>query len=188
MNDYPPHTPVNQMESQPVSGPFAAGMQELARRHGRWVVFGMRETNPHGGRAFDTAVVVNSSGQRVAAYRKTHLYDAFGAAESDRFAAGAHLIAPIASPWGRLGLFVCYELRFPEVAREQVAQGADILIVPSGWVRGPMKEYHWEHLVVTRALAAPSVAGGEVGGRLAGALKLTTCVPLVAPGVAGRVG
>nr|WP_284286350.1 nitrilase-related carbon-nitrogen hydrolase [Alicyclobacillus fastidiosus] len=49
-------------------------------------------------------------------------------------------------------MFVCYELRFPEIARYQAIQGADIIIVPSGWVRGPLKEHHWKTLVTARAL------------------------------------
>jgi predicted amidohydrolase len=72
--------------------------------------------------------------------------------ESATVAPGDELFVPIDTPFGRLGLFVCYELRFPEVAREQVAAGAEVLLVPSGWVRGPMKEYHWQSLVTTRAI------------------------------------
>ena len=153
MNHYPANTPLDQMESQTVSGPFVTAMRDLAQTHQMWCVFGMRQTGTTpGGRTFNTTVVLTDAGDIAGIYRKTHLYDAFGAKESERVEPGRQLFDPIASPWGRIGLFVCYELRFPEVARDQVAKGAEILIVPSGWVRGPLKEDHWEHLVVTRAL------------------------------------
>lgn len=153
MNHYPPETPFGQMETQPLTGPFVRGMAALAKTHQVWCVFGMREAAPGvEGRSYNTTAVLNDVGDLVGVYRKTHLYDAFGARESDRVVPGDALFDPVASPWGRLGVFVCYELRFPEIARDQVARGADILIVPSGWVRGPLKEDHWEHLVVTRAL------------------------------------
>lgn len=153
MNHYPSGTPIEQMETESLEGPFVGAMRDLAHQYGMWCVFGMRETAADGSpRAFNTTVVVRDTGEVAGVYRKTHLYDAFGARESDRVQPGDTLFEPIASPWGCLGVFVCYELRFPEIAREQVARGADILIVPSGWVRGPMKEYHWEHLIVTRAL------------------------------------
>lgn len=153
MNHYPSETPFDQMETETLEGAFVRTMSQMAKQHRVWCIFGMRETAPGTvGRSFNTTVVLNDSGDIVGVYRKTHLYDAFGARESDRVVPGDTLFDPVASPWGRLGVFVCYELRFPEVAREQVARGADILVVPSGWVRGPMKEDHWEHLVVARAL------------------------------------
>lgn len=153
MNHYPAETAIREIETQPITGPFVEGMRELALQKHVWTVFGMRETTTDGTeRALNTTLILDGQGEIRGVYRKTHLYDAFGAKESQKIQPGTELFKPIASPWGNLGLFVCYELRFPEVARFQVGQGADILIVPSGWVRGPMKEYHWETLVVTRAL------------------------------------
>lgn len=153
MNHYPASTPLDEMESQMLSGPFVTAMRHLSQTHQMWCVFGMRETGTTPGcRTFNTSVVLTDAGEIAGVYRKTHLYDAFGAKESARVEPGHQLFEPITSPWGRIGLFVCYELRFPEIARDQVAKGAEILIVPSGWVRGPLKEDHWEHLVVTRAL------------------------------------
>ncbi|WP_337958128.1 nitrilase-related carbon-nitrogen hydrolase, partial [Proteus vulgaris] len=50
------------------------------------------------------------------------------------------------------GILVCYELRFPEVARKLALAGADLLLVPTAWVSGPLKEEHYQTLVKTRAL------------------------------------
>ncbi len=159
-------------EAESLDGPFVTGMASLARQYGVWLVFGMREVpdgHESGGmrsleelgatadrdedlRVYNTTVVVNAAGQIVASYRKTHLYDAFGTRESDQFLIGDSLFQPLSTPFGRLGLFVCYELRFPEIARHQAGLGAEVLIVPAAWVRGPRKEHHWETLVTARAL------------------------------------
>jgi deaminated glutathione amidase len=145
-------------DGEPVDGPFVSSMCVLAKKYGLWTVFGMREMilddedEDKNKRSYNTTVVINSEGTVVSAYRKTHLYDAFGAKESERIKPGDALFEPIETPFGKIGLFVCYELRFPEVARYQAIHGADILIVPSGWVKGPLKETHWRSLVTARAI------------------------------------
>jgi predicted amidohydrolase len=89
----------------------------------------------------------------VAKYRKIHLYDAFGQSESDWVVPG-----PIEEPetfeLGELtvGLQTCYDVRFPEVTRRLVDAGADLVLLPSEWVRGPLKEQHWRTLVTARAI------------------------------------
>lgn len=139
--------------AESLDGPFATTMAVFAKRHSVWTIFGMRErAHEKSQRAYNTTVVLDEQGRQVGVYRKTHLYDAFGAKESTSIAPGDKLFSPIETPFGRLGLFVCYELRFPEVAREQMARGADFLVVPSGWVRGSLKEEHWQHLITTRAI------------------------------------
>ncbi|WP_248928353.1 carbon-nitrogen hydrolase family protein [Paenibacillus hamazuiensis] len=156
MSHFPIGTPkdVSLRDAEPVDGPFVRGMAELARRYGVWLIFGMREAveDPEEQRVYNTTVVINSEGHTVSAYRKTHLFDAFGYNESRNIKPGDALFEPIETPFGKIGLFVCYELRFPEIARHQAMHGADILIVPSGWVRGPLKELHWSNLVTTRAI------------------------------------
>ncbi|SER78071.1 carbon-nitrogen hydrolase family protein [Psychrobacillus sp. OK032] len=147
-------TEVKINDAEPIEGPFVSAMSELASKYGVWVVFGMRESTEDvdDKRVYNSTVVINSSGLIESVYRKTHLYDAFGGKESDTIKPGDALFEPIDTPFGKIGLFVCYELRFPEIARHQALNGADILIVPSGWVKGPLKEHHWENLVTTRAI------------------------------------
>ena len=156
MNHFPAGTPrsIVRKEAESVDGPFVAEMCDLARQNGLWMVFGMRESteDPEDDRVYNTTVMVDGAGAIASVYRKTHLYDAFGAKESEHIKPGDELFQPIGTPFGKIGVFVCYELRFPEIARHQTALGADILIVPSGWVRGSMKEYHWQTLVTARAL------------------------------------
>ncbi|AJY76209.1 carbon-nitrogen hydrolase family protein [Paenibacillus beijingensis] len=156
MSNYPVGVPreVKLNDAEPLSGPFVTRMCELARKYGIWIIFGMRETTEDEGddRVYNTTVIADSAGSIVSRYRKTHLYDAFGAKESRNIKPGSSLFKPVVTPFGTIGLLVCYELRFPEIARYQAVHGADIIIIPSGWVKGPVKETHWESLVTARAL------------------------------------
>lgn len=77
---------------------------------------------------------------------------------------------PIETPFGRIGLFTCYELRFPEVARDQRRKGAEILLMPTAWAEGEMKRLHFRTLITARALengvyvlACDQCAEGTIG-------------------------
>lgn len=156
MDGHPGGTPKEQIlfTAQNLSGTFVRGMQELAKTYHIWIVFGMTEPSPsdHDCRTFNTTVILDSEGNIVKTYHKTHMYDAFGVRESDTFLPGDELFSPIDTPFGRIGLFVCYELRFPEIARIQALQGAEILIVPAAWNKGELKSSHWKTLLSARAL------------------------------------
>jgi predicted amidohydrolase len=101
----------------------------------------------------NTVVAVSAAGELVASYRKQHLYDAFGGRESDWVQAGELGDPQTFEIDGiRIGLQTCYDLRFPEVTRTIVDAGAHLVLVPSEWVRGPLKEQHWRTLVAARAI------------------------------------
>ncbi|GAA5028445.1 carbon-nitrogen hydrolase family protein [Microbacterium fluvii] len=137
--------------AEPVSGPFSAALQRMAEHHGVHVVAGLLESGSDG-RVRNAAVAVDASGV-VAVYRKQHLYDAFGQRESDWVEPGT-LEAPqtFVVEGLRFGLMTCYDLRFPESARVLADAGADVLLVPAEWVRGPLKEQHWRTLLQARAI------------------------------------
>lgn len=139
--------------AEPIDGPFATALGALAKVLGIHIVAGMLEPAASADRVSNTVIAVDPHGERVAKYRKMHLYDAFGQKESDWIAAGP-IEAPETFEVGGLtvGLQTCYDLRFPEVTRRLVDAGADIVAVPSEWVRGPLKEHHWRTLVIARAL------------------------------------
>lgn len=139
--------------AQPIDGPFATALGEISRGLGIHIVAGMIETTDDVGRFSNTLVAVGPDGTRVALYRKLHLYDAFGQRESDFVVAGA-IAAPETFDVGGLtvGLQTCYDIRFPEVTRRLVDAGADLVVVPSEWVRGPLKEHHWRVLLTARAI------------------------------------
>jgi predicted amidohydrolase len=140
--------------AQPLNGSFVNGMRELADELQLWIVFGMRQlnTDPSDSRVKNTVVIVDDAGQIQGTYQKTHLFDAFGAQESKTVAAGKQLFKPIKTPFGKIGLFVCYELRFPEIARYQALHDADLIIIPAAWYRGSLKELHWQTLLQARAI------------------------------------
>jgi deaminated glutathione amidase len=151
--------------AQPLDGPFTAAFGELARRHGVTLVAGMTETLD-ADRASNTLVTVSPTGDRLAVYRKVHLYDAFGYRESDQLR-GAAVTAP--ETWEAadltFGAMTCYDLRFPESARWLVDAGADVLVVPAAWASGPAKEDHWVTLNRARAIenTAFVLAAGQTG-------------------------
>ncbi|WP_159498345.1 carbon-nitrogen hydrolase family protein [Microbacterium sp. 18062] len=138
--------------AEPADGPFATRLTEIAAERGVTVVAGLLETAADGRRVHNTVVAVDGSGVR-ARYRKQHLYDAFGQRESDWVAPGA-LDAPEVFEVGGVvfGIMTCYDLRFPEAARRLVDAGAEALLVPAEWVRGPLKEAQWQTLLHARAI------------------------------------
>jgi predicted amidohydrolase len=137
--------------AETLDGDFVRSLQELARTHDTAIVAGMVE-QADAGRVHNTLVAVTDAGVQ-AVYRKQHLYDAFGQTESDWIEAGDLGQGSVFDVDGiRFGLMTCYDLRFPEVARTLVDEGADALVIPAEWVRGPLKERHWSTLLTARAI------------------------------------
>ena len=114
--------------AQTLDGAFVSGMRKLAKDNHLWIVFGMNEKveDPDDDRNYNCTVMVNADGEIVATYRKTHMYDAFGMKESADNKPGDRLFEPVDTPFGKIGLFVCYEVRFPEIARYQRERGTNI--------------------------------------------------------------
>lgn len=140
-----------------LDGPFVAALAELAASAGVHVVAGLVERVDDAARFSNTLVALSPDGEVVATYRKQHLYDAFGSRESDWVVPG-DLATPqtfeLAHAFGSftVGMQTCYDIRFPEVTRTLVDAGADLVLVPAEWVRGPLKEQHWRTLVTSRAI------------------------------------
>jgi len=136
--------------AEAVDGAFAQGLAAIAAAEGITVVAGMLEAA--GDKAHNTVLAISSTGERLALYRKLHLYDAFGAKESQWIAAGEFAIETFEWAGFTVGLQTCYDIRFPEVTRALVDAGADLVVVPAEWVRGPLKEQHWRTLLTARAI------------------------------------
>jgi nitrilase len=147
-----------------------------ARRLRLWIVAGTIPLRSGAdGRVAAASLVYDAAGTRVARYDKIHLFDVDipGRAESYRESAN---VAPGASatvldtPAGRLGLSVCYDVRFPELYRELSAAGAQLLSVPSAFT-APTGRAHWETLLRARAIEnlcyviAPAQSGIHPSGR-----------------------
>jgi predicted amidohydrolase len=155
--------------AEPLDGPFVRLIAAEAARLGATIVAGMFE-RAGDGLPFNTLVVVGPDGTLRTTYRKIHLYDSFGYKESDRLLAGE--IAPVViDVAGRpVGLMTCYDLRFPELARELVDAGAETLVVPAAWVAGDHKLEHWRTLLRARAIenTVHVVAAAQGGDRYTG--------------------
>ncbi len=156
-------------------GPIQQGLSRLCQELDLWLVAGtipMRCERPDKVRA--ACLVYDSRGERVARYDKIHLFDVdLGAgeryAESDGFEPGNAPVV-VATPYGRLGLAVCYDLRFPELFRILLAEGAEIISLPAAFTV-PTGEAHWEVLLRARAIenscyvVAAAQAGHHDNGR-----------------------
>lgn len=137
--------------AQTLDGPFCRAMDALAREYGLWLVYTVNETNA-AGKPFNTAVIADAQGVQRGVYRKAHLFDSAATCESERMAAGECLFDPIDTPFGRIGLAICYDLRFPEVARRAALAGCEVLIIPAAWVDGRLKAEQWKTLLAARAI------------------------------------
>jgi deaminated glutathione amidase len=151
--------------AETLEGPFTARLRVAARASGINVLATMYERCELPHRVYDTALWIEGSGSIAAVYRKLHLYDALGFRESDKFIAGDELTPPIQTDLGRVGMMICYDLRFPEMSRLLTLMGADVLVSPSGWVQGDMKIEHWQIMIRARALenGCYLIAPGQVG-------------------------
>lgn len=163
-------------QAEPLSGPFVSALRERAARTGVAVIAGTTvpgAPTPSGEpRAVNVVVAVDVQGELAGLYRKVHLYDAFGARESDRLEPGPADAAPLVLDVAglRFGVLTCYDLRFPESARRVVDAGAQVLVVPAAWASGELKAMHWRALAVARAIENTTVvvAVGQAGPGVVG--------------------
>jgi len=152
-----------------MDGPFVRKLTDFAERHEVTIIGGMFERSEDPARPYNTLSVVDRHGLRTK-YRKIHLYDSFGYKESERLLAGEIEPVVIDVKGFKVGLMTCYDLRFPELARELVARDAELLVVPSAWVAGPGKVDHWRTMVKARAIenTVYVAAVGQPGPRYSG--------------------
>ena len=115
--------------AEPLDGPTVTAWQEQAARHGGLVVGGLCERS--GDSIYNSAVAVDASSV-VAHYRKLHLFDV----EKHCFTPGDAGLSVVDTDYGTIGLCICYDLRFVEVVRVLALRGADLICVPTAWVRG----------------------------------------------------
>src|SRR5271170_3273665 len=158
------------------AGPVQEFLAATAARLKLWLVGGTvpLRAGPDG-RVAAASLVYDADGRRVARYDKIHLFDVDIPGRTESYRESAH-VAPgsravlIDTPVGRLGLSVCYDVRFPELYRHLSAAGAQLLVVPSAFT-SPTGRAHWETLLRARAIEnlcyviAPAQSGFHPGGR-----------------------
>ena len=153
-------------------GNFVSALCRSAKRNKIGVIATVYERNKNKNelKVYDTAVIINNKGLITSVYRKLHLYNALGFRESDKLIQGNVIEKPVSTSVGNIGLMICYDIRFPEMSRILTVNGADILVVPSAWVYGIMKEEHWRTMIMARAIENGSyiIAPDQVGNIFSG--------------------
>lgn len=160
----------------PGQGPIQQWLADTARELKLWIVGGTLPLKlDHDSRVAPACLVVNEYGEQVARYDKMHLFDVDVAdaqrsyRESSTMAPG-HAPVVVDTPVGRLGLAICYDVRFPELFRHLSAAGAQLFTLPAAFTV-PTGRAHWDILLRARAienlcyLLAPGQAGLHANGR-----------------------
>lgn len=151
-----------------------AAFRELAAETRLWLHCGSLAVLLEDGRVANRTYVLDPRGDVVAQYDKIHMFDVdLGNGEAYResatFAPGERAVS-VGLPWGKLGLAICYDLRFPHLFRDLAHQGADFLTVPAAFTRTTGRA-HWHVLLRARAIEtgcyvfAPAQCGDHAGNR-----------------------
>ncbi|MFQ6025720.1 MAG: carbon-nitrogen hydrolase family protein, partial [Nitrosopumilaceae archaeon] len=157
--------------AETINGEFVSSIADCAKENSIQVVGTFYEKSKKKNRVYDTAFLVNKNGKVTSTYKKIHLYDALGVKESTKLQPGSKIEVPTRTSIGKIGVMLCYDLRFPEMSRTLACSGSEIIVAPSAWVKGKMKEEHWLTLNKTRAiengcyLIAPDQVGNIFCGR-----------------------
>ncbi|MGZ8527743.1 MAG: carbon-nitrogen hydrolase family protein [Candidatus Limnocylindrales bacterium] len=159
--------------ARPIPGPWTDPFADVARRRDAWILVGsLAETSGEPARPYNTSVLIAPDGSIAATYRKIHLFDVTVEdgpvdRESDRVSPRDRAV--LAEVDGiRIGLSICYDLRFPELYRALAVAGAEVLTVPANFTERTGRD-HWEVLLRARAIEngvyvlAPSQIGGPPG-------------------------
>lgn len=155
-------------------GPALATLQSLARDLGVWLLIGSLTVRTDEARIANRSYLVSSDGNVVSTYDKIHMFDVTlpdgkVIRESSAYRPGDRAVVA-ETPWGRVGLTVCYDLRFPGLFRALAQAGAQFITVPSSFQRQTGKS-HWHALLKARAIEnecfilAPAMCGDHPGSR-----------------------
>ena len=150
------------------------GLRRLARELGVWILIGSALVKREDGQLANRSTLIGADGEVKATYDKIHMFDVDLPTgerhrESSLYTPGEQ--ATVAeTPWGKIGLSVCYDVRFPHLYRAMAKAGAEIITVPAAFPR-PTGEAHWEILLRARAIEtaayvlAPAQGGFHEDGR-----------------------
>lgn len=140
-----------------VDGEVVGGFREAAARHGMMILLGSihERIAGNGEKVYNTSVLIDKSGQVLATYRKLKLFDVelphLTIKESDIIEPGDSLPPVVETPIGKVGLTICFDLRFPELYQHLRGHGAEVIFAPSNFT-APTGAAHWETLLRARAL------------------------------------
>ena len=157
-------------------GPIQHFLRDTARRLGLWILGGTTVIKgDSAARVANASLLIDADGKRVARYDKIHLFDVAIPGREEKYLESTHVmpgreVVVADTPVGKLGLSVCYDMRFPELYRDLVARGAEWLAMPAAFTV-PTGRAHWETLLRARAIenlcyvVAPAQSGTHTSGR-----------------------
>lgn len=134
--------------AESITGPAVTALQAAAKEAAVWLHGGSLVTRDDDGKLRNTAIVISPTGELVTKYAKRHLFG-FSGGETTVLTAGDDLVT-VDLPWGRAGLSICYDLRFPEMYRALLDLGSKFFLIPSAWPERRIA--HWSLLTRARAV------------------------------------
>ncbi len=158
------------------SGRLQDFLAEQARKNGVWLCGGtIPLESDEADKVYASSLVFNDQGEQVARYDKIHLFDVEISETEDRYEESATIkageeVVVFDSPFGKIGLAICYDLRFPELFRQMIDKGAEIFLLPAAFTDITGKA-HWEPLIRARAIenmayiVAAAQGGYHINGR-----------------------
>lgn len=154
--------PALRENAQTRDGEIVQALQQAAQEIGAWIHGGSFVEVHDGDQLSNTALVIRPDGTVAQFYRKIHLFG-FDQGEAAMLTRGNDIVLLTDSPVGKAGMATCYDLRFPELFREQCAQGAQSFVLCSGWPTPRIN--HWRILIQARAIENQAwfIACNEVG-------------------------
>lgn len=155
--------------AEDIPGGYASTkFQEKAKELGLYIHVGSIREKGENGKIYNTSLVIDRHGDIIAKYRKIHLFDVeiegkVSAKESDSITPGEEIVV-VDTEFGKLGLSICYDLRFPELYRTLALQGAKVIFIPAAFTLYT-GIHHWETLIKARAIENQCfvVAAGQFG-------------------------
>ncbi len=153
---------------------YLNGIKKIAKKYKRWILIGSLILKVSKNKLVNRSVLIDKTGRIITYYDKIHMYDVILSKkekyfESKTFSAGKK-IKSSNLPWGKLGLSICYDLRFPNMFRKLSKAGCDYISIPSAFTETTGKR-HWHSLLKARAIEnfcyifAPAQGGTHYNGR-----------------------
>ena len=135
--------------------PFLIEFKKIAKKKSVWILLGSIVIKDNKNKLYNRSYLINSKGDIQCKYDKIHMFDVKiskkeSYKESQIFKPGKKIVVT-KTPWGKIGLSICYDLRFPELYRKQVMMGAKLITIPSAFTTTTGKA-HWHNLIRTRAI------------------------------------
>ena len=153
---------------------YLNGIKQIAKKYKKWILIGSIVIKLKKNKLVNRSILIDNNGQIKTYYDKIHMYDVNLSrnekyAESKIFSAGKK-IKSYKLPWGKIGMTICYDLRFPQLYKKLAKKGADFFSIPAAFTYTTGKE-HWHSLLRARAIEngcfvfAPAQCGKHDNGR-----------------------